>query len=110
MRGRFPYSTHVADDLLLARRHIIIYTSTFPNFVPVTLAIHLVQTMATTGLASSATTKFDAVTPPKPSSLPADLVGQLLVNLDKEIEQLKSDRSKLDLEGLLDFQRVANYL
>lgn len=64
--------------------------------------------MATTGLASSAATKFDAVTPPKPSSLPADLVNQLLVNLDSEIAQLKE--SDFDLEGLLDFQRVANYL
>lgn len=64
-------------------------------------------TMATTGLASSAATKFDAVTPPKPSSLPQDIANQLLVNLDSEIAQIKET---LDLEGLLDFQRVANYL
>lgn len=66
--------------------------------------------MATTGLASSAASKFDAVTPPKPSSLPEDLVKQLLVNLDKDIDQLKADQSKFDLQGLVDFQRVANYL
>lgn len=66
--------------------------------------------MATTGLASSAATKFDAVTPPKPSSLPKDLVNQLLVNLDDQITQLKSDKAGFDLEGLLDFQRAANYL
>lgn len=66
--------------------------------------------MATTGLSDSAASKYDAVTPPKPSSLPADLVSQLLVNLDSQISDLKSDKSKLDLEGLLNFQRVANYL
>lgn len=66
--------------------------------------------MATTGLASSSASKFDAVTPPKPSSLPADLVNQLLVNLDKEIEEISSKDSKFDLEGVLAFQRVANYL
>jgi xylulose-5-phosphate/fructose-6-phosphate phosphoketolase len=66
--------------------------------------------MATTGLASSSASKFDAITPPKPSSLPAGLVSQLLINLDSEIEALKSDKSKFDLEGLLAFQRVANYL
>ena len=66
--------------------------------------------MATTGLASSAATKFDAVTPPKPSSLPQDIVKSLLVNLDDDIEKLKSKDAKFDLEGLIDFQRVANYL
>nr|XP_019011514.1 phosphoketolase [Kwoniella pini CBS 10737]OCF50295.1 phosphoketolase [Kwoniella pini CBS 10737] len=65
--------------------------------------------MATTGLASSAAGKFDSVTPPKSSSLPEDLVRQLLVNLDDKISELKSDKS-LDLEGLLAYQRVANYL
>lgn len=67
------------------------------------------STMATTGLAASAATKFDAVTPPKPSSLPADLVNQLLVNLDEDIKALKS-KKEFDLEGLMEFQRVANYL
>jgi xylulose-5-phosphate/fructose-6-phosphate phosphoketolase len=66
--------------------------------------------MATTGLASSAASKFDAVTPPKPSSLPSDIVSKLLVNLDDQISQLKSGKSKLDIEGLINFQRVANYL
>lgn len=42
--------------------------------------------MATTGLAAAGHTKYDATTPPKPSSLPQDVVGKLLVNLDKEIE------------------------
>ena len=65
--------------------------------------------MATTGLASSAKTKFDATTPPKPSSLPAELVSQLLVNLDDRIASLKKG-GKLDIEGLLAFQHVANYL
>ncbi|WVR07520.1 hypothetical protein IAU60_004562 [Kwoniella sp. DSM 27419] len=65
--------------------------------------------MATTGLASSATGKFDSVTPPKASSLPEDLVRQLLVNLDQDVSQLKDDKS-FDLEGLLAYQRVANYL
>nr|XP_018261529.1 phosphoketolase [Kwoniella dejecticola CBS 10117]OBR83687.1 phosphoketolase [Kwoniella dejecticola CBS 10117] len=65
--------------------------------------------MATTGLASSATGKFDSVTPPKPSSLPEDLVRQLLINLDDKIASLKDERS-LDLEGLLAYQRTANYL
>ncbi|KAK6910444.1 hypothetical protein I203_104476 [Kwoniella mangroviensis CBS 8507] len=65
--------------------------------------------MATTGLASSATGKFDSVTPPKASSLPEDLVKQLLVNLDDDIKQLKDDKS-FDLEGLLAYQRTANYL
>jgi len=65
--------------------------------------------MATTGLASSAASKFDATTPPKPSSLPADVVDKLLVNLDDRIIKLK-DGGKLDLEGLLTFQRATNYL
>ncbi|KAK8854752.1 hypothetical protein IAR55_003491 [Kwoniella newhampshirensis] len=65
--------------------------------------------MATTGLASSQAGKFDSVTAPKASSLPAELVNQLLVNLDDKIDQLKKGDS-LDLEGLLAYQRVANYL
>ena len=67
--------------------------------------------MATTGLASSAVSKFDAVTPPKPSSLPKAIVEQLLINLDDRISELKSRKDGgLDLEGLISFQRVANYL
>ncbi|OCF37972.1 phosphoketolase [Kwoniella heveanensis CBS 569] len=65
--------------------------------------------MATTGLASSSTGRFDSVAPPKASSLPEDLVRQLLVNLDDKIASLKDDKS-FDLEGLLVYQRVANYL
>ena len=65
--------------------------------------------MATTGLASSAATKFDATTPPKPSELPGDLVSKLLVNLDGQIETLKNDKS-FDLEGLMTYQRAANYM
>lgn len=45
--------------------------------------------MATTGLAASGHTKYDATTPPKASSLPQEVVGKLLVNLDKEIEQAR---------------------
>lgn len=66
--------------------------------------------MATTGLASSAGTKFDATTPPKPSSLPADVVNNLLVNLDDRIKELKDSGDKFDLEGLMAFQHVSNYL
>ncbi|WVR00042.1 hypothetical protein IAU59_007184 [Kwoniella sp. CBS 9459] len=65
--------------------------------------------MATTGLASSSTGKFDSVAPPKASSLPEDLVRQLLINLDDKIASLKDDKS-FDLEGLLAYQRAANYL
>lgn len=53
---------------------------------------------------------LDAITPPKPSSLPFDIVKQLLINLDDKVEQLKSSKEGLDMEGLLAFQRVANYL
>lgn len=53
---------------------------------------------------------LDAITPPKPSSLPSDIVNQLLVNLDDKVDQLKSSKEGLDMEGLLAFQRVANYL
>lgn len=53
---------------------------------------------------------LDAITPPKPSSLPSDIVKQLLINLDDKVDQLKSSKEGLDMEGLLAFQRVANYL
>ncbi|WVO23080.1 uncharacterized protein IAS62_004425 [Cryptococcus decagattii] len=53
---------------------------------------------------------LDAITPPKPSSLPSDIVKQLLINLDDKVEQLKSSKEGFDMEGLLAFQRVANYL
>ncbi|KIR29109.1 phosphoketolase [Cryptococcus deuterogattii 99/473] len=53
---------------------------------------------------------LDAITPPKPSSLPSDIVKQLLINLDDKVDQLKSSKESLDMEGLLAFQRVANYL
>lgn len=67
--------------------------------------------MATTGLASSLASKYDAVTPPKPSSLPSDIVGKLLINLDDEIAALKSKKEGgLDIEGLLAYQHVTNYL
>lgn len=63
--------------------------------------------MATTGLADAAASKFDATTPPKPSLLPAG-VGKLLVNLDSQVSELKG--SDYDIEGVMDFQRAANYL
>jgi hypothetical protein len=65
--------------------------------------------MATTGLAASAGTKFDATTPPKDSLLPPDLAKQLLVDLSGDVEALKSNK-EFDLEGLMWFQRAANYL
>ena len=81
------------------------YTKDLPDIPTLNLI------MATTGLASAAHSNFDAVTPPKPSSLPGDLVKQLLVNLDDRIETLKSKKQDgLDVESLLAFQRVANYL
>lgn len=66
--------------------------------------------MATTGLADSMTSKFDATTPPKASQLPADIVGKLLVNLDAQIGSLKADDQQIDIEGIMAFQRAANYL
>jgi xylulose-5-phosphate/fructose-6-phosphate phosphoketolase len=67
--------------------------------------------MATTGLASSAASKFDANTPTKASLLSPEIAGQLLVNLDDRIQALRSEKDNgLDLEGLLAFQHVANYL
>jgi xylulose-5-phosphate/fructose-6-phosphate phosphoketolase len=66
--------------------------------------------MATTGLASSAASKFDGNTPTKASLLSPD-VGKLLVNLDDRVQALRSQKEGgLDLEGLLAFQHVANYL
>jgi xylulose-5-phosphate/fructose-6-phosphate phosphoketolase len=70
-------------------------------------------TMATTGLASLAASKFDAVTPPKSSSLSHEIIGKLLVNLDDEIKDLQSNKGKengIDLEGLQFFQRTADYM
>jgi len=66
--------------------------------------------MATTGLASSAASKFDANTPTKASLLNPDIAGKLLVNLDDRIQALRAKDSGLDIEGLLAFQHVANYL
>lgn len=67
--------------------------------------------MATTGLAASAASKFDATTPTKASLLSPEIAGKLLVNLDDRIQALKSQKEGgLDLEGLLAFQHVANYL
>lgn len=65
--------------------------------------------MATTGLAASSGSTFDATTPTKASSLSPDIAGKLLVNLDKNVTALKENKD-FDLEGLLTFQRVANYL
>lgn len=65
--------------------------------------------MATTGLAASAGTKFDATTPPKDSLLPPELAKQLLVDLSDEIKALQGNKD-FDLEGLMWFQRAANYL
>lgn len=66
--------------------------------------------MATTGLADAASSKFDAVTPPKDSQLDKSLVGQLLVNLDQQVQAVKDGKEKIDLEGIMAFQRAANYL
>lgn len=64
---------------------------------------------ATTGLADAANTNFDATTPPKDSQLDRSVVGQLLVNLDKDVDALKAGKD-VDLEGIMTFQRAANYL
>ncbi|KAG8785734.1 hypothetical protein FRC12_017231 [Ceratobasidium sp. 428] len=45
--------------------------------------------------------------PPKHSSLPAEILEQLKVNLPVNIDEA---RQKYDLEGILNFQRIANYL
>ncbi|QRV77613.1 hypothetical protein RhiJN_05628 [Ceratobasidium sp. AG-Ba] len=45
--------------------------------------------------------------PPKPSSLPDQILEQLQVNVPIDIEEA---RQKYDLEGILNFQRIANYL
>ncbi|KAB5595960.1 hypothetical protein CTheo_724 [Ceratobasidium theobromae] len=46
-------------------------------------------------------------TPPKPSSLPKAILDALQVNLKVDIDEA---RQKYDIEGLLDFQRLANYI
>jgi hypothetical protein len=56
---------------------------------------------STTGLAASAGGKYDAVTPPKPSLLPADIVKQLAVNLDAEIQKQGSVSPRALLESKL---------
>ncbi|CAE6412548.1 unnamed protein product [Rhizoctonia solani] len=45
--------------------------------------------------------------PPKPSSLPQDILDKLQVELKVDVEDA---RQKYDIEGLLSFQRLANYL
>ncbi|CUA72515.1 hypothetical protein RSOLAG22IIIB_04912 [Rhizoctonia solani] len=45
--------------------------------------------------------------PPKPSSLPQDILDKLEVKLKIDVEDA---RQKYDIEGLLSFQRLANYL
>ncbi|KAF8606930.1 phosphoketolase [Ceratobasidium sp. AG-I] len=45
--------------------------------------------------------------PPKPSSLPTDILEKLKVELKVDVDEA---RQKYDIEGLLDFQRLANYL
>jgi hypothetical protein len=62
---------------------------------------------ATTGLAASAKGKYDAVTPPKPSSLPADVVNQLTVDLSREIEEQGKVRS---VEVVFEEQDLMSYL
>ncbi|KAL7417777.1 putative phosphoketolase [Mrakia frigida] len=52
-------------------------------------------------------TDFDGSTPPLPSSLDKEVVGQLLVSLDPKSSKAVKE---LDLEGVLEFQRAANYL
>jgi hypothetical protein len=42
-------------------------------------------------------------TPPKPSSLPRDILSKLQVELEVDIEDA---RQKYDIEGLLSFQRL----
>lgn len=63
--------------------------------------------MATTGLADSASTKYDATTPPKASQLDPGVVGKLLVDLSADIDKIKKS---FDIDGVMDFQRAANYL
>ncbi|CAE6469008.1 unnamed protein product [Rhizoctonia solani] len=45
--------------------------------------------------------------PPKPSSLPQDILDKLQVELKVDVEDA---REKYDIEGLLCFQRLANYM
>lgn len=84
---------------------------------------------ATTGLAASAGSAYDSTTAPIASSLDPQVVGQLMVRLDKEIKAGKAVRpgrtrgsacradvtailhpQSVDLDGLMEYQRVANYL
>lgn len=74
-----------------------------------TVTAHNSLKMATTGLADSANTRFDATTPPKPSSLDPKLCVQLLVDLHPQVQELRT-KGNFDLEGVLAFQRAANYL
>lgn len=53
---------------------------------------------------------YDGRTPTKPSQLDPELVGKLLVNLDSQVNSLKSGDGAVDIESLLAFQRAANYL
>ncbi|KAG9126059.1 hypothetical protein FRC07_005093, partial [Ceratobasidium sp. 392] len=46
-------------------------------------------------------------TPPKPSSLPSGILDQLQVELPVNLDEA---RQKYDLEAILNFQRIANYL
>ncbi|CAE6415216.1 unnamed protein product [Rhizoctonia solani] len=46
-------------------------------------------------------------TPPQPSSLPRDILSKLQVELEVDVEDA---RQKYDIEGLLSFQRLANYI
>lgn len=64
---------------------------------------------ATTGLADSDVTSFDATTPPKPSSLNPSICNQLLVDLTAQVKAIQSNAS-FDLEATMAFQRAANYL
>lgn len=65
--------------------------------------------MATTGLADSAVSAYDATTPTKPSSLDPNVVGKLLVDLSSQIKDIQA-RGAFDLEATMAFQRAANYL
>ncbi|KAJ1303423.1 hypothetical protein OPQ81_011614 [Rhizoctonia solani] len=49
----------------------------------------------------------DRGTPPKPSSLPKDILDKLQVELKIDVEDV---RQKYDIEGLINFQRLANYI
>lgn len=51
----------------------------------------------------SLTTMANRGTPPKPSSLPDDILNKLQVELALDVEEAKQ---KYDLEGILSFQRM----